>query len=75
MPLLAYVVAQFVTAFTGVTFELACFLTALTLFALGALKVRITGRNWFKSGLEMLLVGGVAAAAAYGIGVLLRGLA
>lgn len=75
VPLLAYLAAQFVSAFAGMTFELACFLTAVTLFALGALKVKITGRNWFKSGLEMLLVGGVAAAAAYGIGVLLRGLA
>jgi VIT1/CCC1 family predicted Fe2+/Mn2+ transporter len=45
------------------------------LFTLGALKTILTGKNWFKSGLEMLLVGGVAASAAYLVGLLLGGLA
>jgi VIT1/CCC1 family predicted Fe2+/Mn2+ transporter len=56
-------------------FAIACVLTGLTLFVLGALKVLITGRNWFKAGLEMFLVGGVAALAAYLIGYALSGLA
>jgi len=46
-------------------------LTGATLFGLGALKTIITGTKWFISGLEMLLVGGVAASAAYLVGVLL----
>ena len=50
-------------------------MTGITLFCLGALKVKITRRNWFKSGLEMLIVGGLAAAAAYAIGALLKDLA
>ncbi len=75
VPLVAYVAGLFVPGFGGATFEIACVLTGATLFALGALKVRITGRNWFKSGLEMLLVGGVAAAAAYAVGAALGGLA
>ena len=45
--------------------------TRATLFVLGAMKVRITGRHWAKSGLETLVVGGVAAAAAYGVGFVL----
>jgi VIT1/CCC1 family predicted Fe2+/Mn2+ transporter len=56
-------------------FLIASILTGATLFVLGALKYRITGRNWFKSGLEMLIVGGLAAGAAYAIGYLLSGLA
>lgn len=75
VPLLAYVAVQVVPVLKIPTFPIACLMTAATLFALGALKVRITGRSWFKSGMETLLVGGTAAVAAYAIGMLLRGLA
>ena len=34
----------------------------------------VTERNWFRSGLEMLVVGGVAAGVAYLVGYLLQGL-
>jgi VIT1/CCC1 family predicted Fe2+/Mn2+ transporter len=74
IPVVAYVIARFLPAMEN-TFLLAAILTGVTLFLLGALKVRITGMNWFKSGFEMLLVGGIAAGAAYGIGVALSGLA
>ena len=75
VPLLAYVLSHFAGDLQPMTFGVACVLTSLTLFALGALKVRITGRNWLLSGLEMLVVGGIAAVAAYGIGRALAGLA
>jgi VIT1/CCC1 family predicted Fe2+/Mn2+ transporter len=48
---------------------------AVTLFTLGAVKTRITGRPWLGSGLETLVVGGVTAAAAWAVGKLLGGLA
>ena len=75
LPLLAYVLSRLLPQLTAITFPIACVLTGLTLFTLGALKVQITDRNWFISGLEMFAVGGIAAAAAYAIGVLLSGLA
>jgi vacuolar iron transporter family protein len=75
IPLLAYVLARFIPLLEQRTFLAACVLTGATLFVLGAQKVRITKRSWLRSGLEMLIIGGIAAAAAYGIGVLLRGLA
>lgn len=75
VPLLGYVLSYFLTDLKPHTFVLSCVLTAGTLFVLGAAKVLITGRNWFRSGLEMLLIGGIAAIAAYGIGVGLKGLA
>ena len=75
IPLAAYVVSRFVPVFGENTFMVASFLTGVTLFILGSLKYRFTLRNPFVSGLEMLIVGGLASGAAYLIGILLSGLA
>lgn len=75
VPLLAYVVAQLLPGLSMNTFVVACVSTAATLFVLGALKVLVTGGSWLRSGLGTLAIGGVAAAAAYLVGVLLSGLA
>ena len=75
VPLLTYVVATFVPLLRANSFLIAAVLTGATLFALGAVKVRITGKNWFLSGLETFVIGGITASAAYGVGVLLGGLA
>ena len=75
MPLLSYIIAWYVPALSSHTFGLACVATALTLFLLGAQKIRFTNRHWFFSGIEMLSIGGIAALVAYGIGVLLSGVA
>ena len=74
IPLFAFVGALAFGWFANSTFLVAAILTGVTMFTLGALKVKVTGQNWLRSGLEMLLVGGVAAAAAFGVGVLLGGL-
>lgn len=68
IPLSIYVLTQFV-AFKIDLFVLAIVLTALTLFVLGALKTRFSSVHWLRGGTEMLLVGGVAAIAAYFVGV------
>lgn len=44
--------------------------TAATLFAVGSMRTLVTKRNWLRSGLEMLVVGGAAAMAAYLVGKL-----
>jgi len=75
VPLAAYVGSLVIAAMRPITFPLACTLTAMTLFALGSIKARITGRDWLRSGMGVVLVGGVAAAAAYAIGAALAGLA
>jgi VIT1/CCC1 family predicted Fe2+/Mn2+ transporter len=78
IPLSAYILSLFVpilAANSSLTFLVACIMTGLTLFALGALKVKVTGKKWLVSGMEMLIVGGLAAIAAFGIGALLAGLA
>jgi len=74
IPLLAYLFSG-ISFFTKNTFLIACFMTVLTLFLLGSAKTKVTGRNWIKSGLETVLVGGFASGAAYLIGYLLQGLA
>ncbi len=70
VPLAAYLIPEW----RGNRFPLAVALTLLTLFGVGASRTFVTRRPWWKSGLEMLLVGGAAAAVAYGIGALLAGI-
>ncbi|MCB9358419.1 VIT1/CCC1 transporter family protein [Candidatus Woesearchaeota archaeon] len=71
IPLIFYVLKIFFPIQVD-SFLVASVLTGMTLFVLGAIKTKVTERNWFKSGFEMLVVGGIAAAAAYGIGYLLQ---
>ncbi|MCX6137207.1 MAG: VIT1/CCC1 transporter family protein, partial [Ignavibacteriales bacterium] len=40
-------------------------------FLVGSLKTIVTGRSWWRSGIEMTLVGLLTAAIAYGVGMLL----
>jgi VIT1/CCC1 family predicted Fe2+/Mn2+ transporter len=40
-------------------------------FAVGAAKIVVTGRSWFRSGMEMTLVGLGEALITYGIGLLI----
>ena len=63
IPLLSYVVVA-----TSEPFVMAVLLTLATLFVVGAARSLVTGLRWWWSGLEMLLVGSVAAAVAYGVG-------
>ncbi|MAF36124.1 hypothetical protein CL622_03340 [archaeon] len=74
VPLLAYVLVPVIGIDQTVTFGIAAVLTAVALFGLGAMKFKITGTHWYRAGFEMLLVGGLAAAAAYGIGYVISGL-
>jgi VIT1/CCC1 family predicted Fe2+/Mn2+ transporter len=75
IPLLVYLIGLATPIAPGLAFPISLALSALALFALGAAKVLVTERNVFKSGLEMLLVGGLAASVAYVVGALLKGIA
>jgi vacuolar iron transporter family protein len=66
MPLLAYLLP----IPSESRFPAAALLTAAALFSVGAARSLVTGLGAFRSGLEMLLVGSVAALAAYAIGAL-----
>lgn len=72
IPLLAYVVPA---PASGVDpFVLATVLTLTSLFVIGALRSAVTVEGWLASGLEMLGLGVVVAAAAYGSGALIASL-
>jgi len=43
-------------------------LSALTLFGVGSLRSVFSERSWWRAGAEMLAIGAIAAAVAYGIG-------
>ena len=75
IPLLAYVLSYFSDFFETNTFTLSIILTSIAFFIVGSVKGRIVEKRWFLSGMETLLVGGVAAIIAYVVGYLLRGLA
>lgn len=66
VPLLAYLVPWF----EHDRFAVATVLALTTLFVVGAGRTFFTRRGWLASGLEMLIVGALAAAVAYGIGAL-----
>lgn len=74
LPLLSYVLAFFSFVLTPMAFPLSLGLTAAGLFAVGAARRFMTGRPWWRSGLEILSVGGFAAACAFMVGHLLQGL-
>lgn len=74
VPLLIYLLGLLVPVSPEVAFPVAVGLSGLALFALGAAKVVVTRLNALRSGLEMLLVGGLAATVAYVVGALLKGI-
>jgi VIT1/CCC1 family predicted Fe2+/Mn2+ transporter len=56
---------------SGITALVASFLVStIAHFGVGAAKVIVTGRRWWMSGLEMMLIGLGEAAITYGIGLL-----
>lgn len=56
----------------GNIFPYATLCTAIALFMVGASRSAVTGKRVLSSGLEMLVVGGVAAAIAYYVGAIAR---
>ena len=66
VPLLAYLLPTF----QDMQFAAATILALAGLFTVGAGRAFFTGRGWFISGLEMLLIGALAGAVAYVVGAL-----
>lgn len=74
VPLLVYLLGLIFPVAAQTSFFISLGLSGLALFGLGAAKVFITERHPFKGGLEMLVVGGLAAGVAYAVGALLKGI-
>ncbi len=52
-------------------FNLSVAVTVMALFTVGSLRAIVTKKNWLRAGSEMLLVGAVAASAAFATGYLI----
>lgn len=74
VPLLVYLLGLLISISPDLAFPVSVLLSGLALFGLGVARVLVTHQSPLKSGLEMLLVGGLAACVAYGVGALLKGL-
>jgi len=69
IPLLAYVAFASVLEDTDALFGMACALTAIALFGLGAFSSRFNSSTWYSQGLWVLGNGTTASAIAYGVGM------
>ena len=68
IPILPFAFMEVTAAvITAATASIAC------LFAVGASKAIFTRKNWIRSGLEMMVIGMLAAAATYAIGLAIPG--
>lgn len=70
LPLTPYLVGMFDLNFDpSWQFPASIMATGLTLFSVGSARTIVTKGHWFRNGLEMLLIGALAAIIAYGLGV------
>lgn len=74
IPLVTFLLQHFGSGASTDPYAGSAGLTCLAFFAVGALKAKIVEVSWYKSGLETLAVGGVAAGLAYVVGSVLRGI-
>lgn len=74
IPLMTYTLNSFLNLSDQNIFYVTAVSTLVALFLVGAVKSKFSVKKWFWSGVETAFFGGLAAAIAYGIGYLLRGL-
>lgn len=53
---------------TVIVFVVCCVVSLLTMFSLGAITSKFSHQTWWKSGLSIMLNGGVCAAISFGVG-------
>lgn len=71
LPLLPYILP----AANDARLRWSALLTMASLFGVGAARALVTRDRWWKTGIEMLLLGGLVAIAAYGAGALVAAIA
>lgn len=74
VPLMTYVINWVLPGYISNPFGWSVGLTVVAFFWVGAVKGKFVAHHWLLSGLETVGVGSIAAAMAYGVGVLLKGL-
>lgn len=74
LPLLAFIYGYFVPTGSNTLYLVSSVITAGAFFLVGAAKSLFVDQKWYRSGMETLLIGGVAASLAYVVGMLLKGI-
>lgn len=75
LPLLVFVYDAIAPGEVDHAFTWSALMTAVAFFVVGSMKSRFVDQTWWRSALETLSVGGVAAVLAYAAGALLQGVA
>jgi vacuolar iron transporter family protein len=75
LPLLAFLADLAFPGSISNPFVTSMILTGVGFLSVGVLKARIVGQSLWRGGIETLLLGGSAAAVAFGIGTVLQGVA
>jgi VIT1/CCC1 family predicted Fe2+/Mn2+ transporter len=75
LPLIVFVYDLAVPGDVGRTFTWSALMTGVAFFVVGALKSRFVDQSWWRSALETLVVGGIAASLAYAAGAFLQAIA
>ena len=75
LPLAAFVYDLAAPGELESAFVWSAVMTGVAFFAVGSMKARFVAQRWWRSGLETLVVGGVAATVAYFVGALLQSVA
>ena len=73
LPLLVFFYGFFVPMESTTLYIGSTLVTAVAFFLVGAAKSFFVEQKWYRSGLETLVVGGIAALLAYFVGILLKG--
>ena len=74
LPLIPFLSILILDPNLNLVFTISSLITAVSFFSIGAMKSRYVSESWVRAGLETLIMGGIAAFLAYGVGGLLRGL-
>ena len=74
IPLIGYTFKSFINIDSQQMFYVTIITTLLALFVVGAIKSKFSVKHWIMCGFETALIGGVAAAIAYGVGYFIKGI-
>lgn len=72
IPLSAYLLKPLINTSNSETFLITCAATIVALFGVGAIKSLFSIKSWLASGIEIAIMGGLAASIAYGVGYILK---
>lgn len=74
IPLAAYTFRPLLNLNEDQAFVVTSVATLFAMFLIGTIRAKFIAKNWFWSGLEVTLLGGIAASVAYLVGFALKGL-